>query len=656
MNRGFPLFLLTLVLSLCSAPALFAITRNWTGAVSANWSEPGNWSPAGVPQPADVLVLSAPGSQHASMTNDLPAGTTVGPLKITGPMTLSGNPLTLSGDVVAGAMTWNIDLKIGASLSFNANGSTFNGAIDVNGQTLTFNTVNFTPFKGAWHGRGNVVFYGFGPPVISGGGDFSGNMTGVVDLMSDLPNAAIVDGAPGAVNTDVILGGHGSVANLLISRPYSNVDLSSTWTAALGQSGLGTIHTGTLTIGGTYHAHFAGTVSDRIEATGAVTLSGHLVFAQRAHVESITVGTFTIIDNQGTSPVNGTFDGLPEGATVAGGPFTFRISYKGGDGNDVVLTPIGGPVRQWSDGCNNERWSDPCNWSPQGVPASGEALDFGTKNAGNTDANDDLPAGFVVGGLRIRDNYSIGGNRFVLAGDVSSVNGGTVGELTLGKDATASGDDLQLSRVHFAGHILTSTNSHLVIINASDAGAIVARNIALFGSGDFSGRVLASYGVTLTGAFPNADIDTLTLEGGGSARSVTIEANGFVTPGQIFYTSKYNYIVATLTTGDLILRGKYSPLVKSTTSDRIRVSGNVDLSGATLEIIPTDEPPASEPLTIIENAGSAPISGTFANLPEGALVPAGNVSLRISYFGGDGNDVVLSAVPPSSPRHRPSRH
>ena len=57
--------------------------------------------------------------------------------------------------------------------------------------------------------------------------------------------------------------------------------------------------------------------------------------------------TFTIIDNKGTSPVTGTtagtggtFKDLPEGAEITVSGVTFKISYVGGDGNDVVLTAL----------------------------------------------------------------------------------------------------------------------------------------------------------------------------------------------------------------------------------------------------------------------------------------------------------------------------
>ena len=47
--------------------------------------------------------------------------------------------------------------------------------------------------------------------------------------------------------------------------------------------------------------------------------------------------TFTIIDNDGTDPVVGTFTGLAEGAYFTVGIDTYKISYAGGtDNNDVV--------------------------------------------------------------------------------------------------------------------------------------------------------------------------------------------------------------------------------------------------------------------------------------------------------------------------------
>ncbi len=52
----------------------------------------------------------------------------------------------------------------------------------------------------------------------------------------------------------------------------------------------------------------------------------------------VALNEVCIIDNQGSNPVEGTFRDLPEGAKQNYGSRQVTVSYKGGDGNDVVLT------------------------------------------------------------------------------------------------------------------------------------------------------------------------------------------------------------------------------------------------------------------------------------------------------------------------------
>ena len=49
--------------------------------------------------------------------------------------------------------------------------------------------------------------------------------------------------------------------------------------------------------------------------------------------------------------------------------------------------------------------------------------------------------------------------------------------------------------------------------------------------------------------------------------------------------------------------------------------------------------------TAISNTSATPISGTFANLADGAVLTAGPNNLQVSYTGGDGNDLTLTVVP-----------
>jgi autotransporter-associated beta strand protein len=48
--------------------------------------------------------------------------------------------------------------------------------------------------------------------------------------------------------------------------------------------------------------------------------------------------------------------------------------------------------------------------------------------------------------------------------------------------------------------------------------------------------------------------------------------------------------------------------------------------------------------TLIDNTAPTPISGSFANLPDGSLLTVGSNTLKASYSGGDGNDLTLTEL------------
>ena len=80
---------------------------------------------------------------------------------------------------------------------------------------------------------------------------------------------------------------------------------------------------------------------DQISVEQSVNLNGGSLDLTYLEGGVIKKGdTFTIIDNKGTIPVQGTLKDLPEGAEITAGGVTFKISYVGGDGNDIVLTAL----------------------------------------------------------------------------------------------------------------------------------------------------------------------------------------------------------------------------------------------------------------------------------------------------------------------------
>jgi hypothetical protein len=100
---------------------------------------------------------------------------------------------------------------------------------------------------------------------------------------------------------------------------------------------------GGLTVSGAYTQTAKGALvlGDKpLTVTGAgVRLSGDLDLASGAHR---TTKKITVLDHRGAGRTTGTFSGLKEGAGLKLGETTYRITYRGGDGNDVVLTAAAG--------------------------------------------------------------------------------------------------------------------------------------------------------------------------------------------------------------------------------------------------------------------------------------------------------------------------
>lgn len=103
---------------------------------------------------------------------------------------------------------------------------------------------------------------------------------------------------------------------------------------------------GTLTVasieweeGGVYEFEIGKSAADQIKSLGTVKLGdGTLKAVLLDGVKPAAGKQYVIISNDGKGKTQGTFKDLPEGATFEADGYVFQISYKGGDGNDVVLT------------------------------------------------------------------------------------------------------------------------------------------------------------------------------------------------------------------------------------------------------------------------------------------------------------------------------
>jgi autotransporter-associated beta strand protein len=112
----------------------------------------------------------------------------------------------------------------------------------------------------------------------------------------------------------------------------------------------------------------------------------------------------------------------------------------------------------------------------------------------------------------------------------------------------------------------------------------------------------------------------------GSVRNDSLVTTGLTVTGDYTQSAK----------GELVLRDK--PLK---VAGRVGLAGDLDLSAAGTHPART--------ITILDHTGNGSTTGTFKGLREGAELKLADTTYRISYRGGDGNDVVLTAATASSP-------
>ncbi|MEH0547786.1 autotransporter-associated beta strand repeat-containing protein [Streptomyces sp. B21-105] len=143
-------------------------------------------------------------------------------------------------------------------------------------------------------------------------------------VMSTLSGKGTVKGA--VTNEGVVTGG------LTVTAGYTQTDKGQ---LVLTDKPLKT--GGKVTLRGGLDLSAAGAAAEANSAGAAPT---HSEGASRAPSASsrAALREIRVLEHTGNGPTTGTFDGLREGAEVKLADTVYRISYTGGDGNDVVLT------------------------------------------------------------------------------------------------------------------------------------------------------------------------------------------------------------------------------------------------------------------------------------------------------------------------------
>jgi fibronectin-binding autotransporter adhesin len=200
-----------------------------------------------------------------------------------------------------------------------------------------------------------------GTIVIAGSSNTSSTPNGTVTVVYDVKTTNYTADSPATSitvvknETAVVTGSYGDVivregGTLMGTGTLASIRVEDKASIAPGKSPGCLTTTGIYEQHGTLNIEIAGNEAcskyDQIIDNGGTILldatTAKLVVSFLDGFKPKKDDTFTIIDNKNAvaTTVGGTFNSLEEGATFEVDGVTFKITYKGGDGNDVVLTVL----------------------------------------------------------------------------------------------------------------------------------------------------------------------------------------------------------------------------------------------------------------------------------------------------------------------------
>ena len=406
----------------------------------------------------------------------------------------------------------------------------------------------------------------------------------------------------------------------------------------------------------------------RLEVAGQVDLGGcTLELIEVLAPSGFLAGATTIlILNDGSDPVIGTFDGLPEGASISQFGRNFTLSYRGGDGNDVTLYER--VTRTWDGGGADSNWMTKENWVDDVTPNANDELVFPDDALRKNNSNN-FPAGTPFHSITFSGvGYAIGGNAISLRAGVSATKSGSNSIVLESIKLVADQTFALLAGGTLSIHTSIETEGYLLTCTTSFVANSLHLNRRISGSGGL--HVSGAGGVTLESlAAPNTYTGATTVSSGRlHVRTDQPGSSVLVTGGQLLGPGSFGPIrvasgrvwpldgvsITMRVAGDFTVEpdGEAQVAVGRNQdglfSGQFDVAGAVNIGGSTLIVTEASaDPLPGDQVTILENDGTDPIVGTFASRPEGSTFTHRGLTATISYIGGDGNDVVLSFSGPT---------
>jgi hypothetical protein len=607
-------------------------TRIWTGSADTDWSNGGNWSPAGAPSATDTVIVGAAGNLPLLSTS-----VTVATLTVTGTggnVTLNGHTLDIAGDLVVTSnavltMTNAADqVTVGGNATFQGGDET--GLLSAGTLTVKGNFAQHNGNANAFAASGTAV-------VLDGGSQ----QTVIFDFPgagnSRFQNLTVTNAAGIKLNTNVVIGGtfivNGTtpvtdnggqtltVLGLLTASNNSSLTLAGFSTPTAPVIGgtynvTTTTYTGNLTIPSLAYGNLVvsgvGTVSANFGALGNITVSGSggdLVV--NGHTVS-TVGNFTVTNGAlltMTNPADqlqvfgaATFQGgdetghLTAGTIILNGDFAQHNGSANAFAASGTLVVMNGTSQQGVvfdfPGSGNSRFQNLTVNNPAGIQFNTNAV-----VNGNLTANGPTP---ITHG---------GAFTLTVAGALSTVAGSSV---TLNGFTTATAPVI-IGTYSVGTTTYTGTGMSFPVLSYT--------NMVLTGDGSPAGNLTLTGSLTVSNTGANFTVGGRTLALGGD---LVVTSNGVVTmtnaADQVTVTGNATFQggdeTGLLSAGTLTVKGNFAQ--HNGNANAFAASGTlVVLNGTTQQSVTFDFPGAGtsrfQNLTVNNPAGIKLTTTGFVN-------------------------------------------
>ncbi len=539
----------------------------------------------------------------------------------------SGATLTVNGDLKA-AIEAQLGSLVTTSGSADIGDGTFAGFVSLG--SLQVNNPHTLTLRDS-----TGIVFPADTNIFAGGILFVRDNSGVHQT-STIPAGSVLRGT-GAANVSTLLNGGTITGNLFfnstvtvtsgILAPGTSTDPQRVWVNNANLNG------GTLEIG------IAGPAGIAVSGgNDALRIDNSVVDGQQGHValsgidlSVVAIGTptiqsgdrYVIINNLGNDAVGGTlgrFASYAEGAVYStnflGSGKTARITYIGGDGNDVAIV-VDAPTQVTLQG-GNLTISDSLTHSSNNLK-----LSLITENSIEYLMVETMDGTAISGtGAGVRNvGASPSSTNSVLIPKAS-----ITGKITLQLQNGTSSDFDQLTLSNGVNFPITAASGEVDWIGV-DSGATLRVDETLPTS---SSLVIRSGGQ---------------LKGTGTVGSTTVY--GTIAPGNspgVLNTGSLNLFADSILQAEI---GGTTPGSTSSSHDQIVVTGTVAISTGAL-FTPSAfngfSPSVGNSFVLISNDGTDSITGNFRDLPEGTLLTnflGSGLSFVVTYVGGDGNDFAI---------------